>query len=386
MKRVYFCIISSLLMLGPAAVVSAMGPRDRSAAREPWVSGDYFGQVSAAPDSFKEALAPYGTWRTIPVYGEVWVPRVTPWWRPYTEGRWVMTDAGWTWVAAEQWGWAPFHYGRWVDTADYGWSWVPGTRWAPAWVAWRVGDGYVGWAPLPPQAEWRADGGFGQMDIDSEIGERAWVFVDERQLCDPALTERILPAARDVTLVHRTRDVTRYEIANRRLFDRGVDVAEIERASGHPVPRYRLTGRSSYEALDQRPPVGDEIAVVGLPSGLPARAVRASQSSVLAPIRRGFSEQQLTNAFDRDRQQLEEHQVAERTRLERLQAEDAQSPTGETTKLVQQHEAEIRAMEQEHRRQSELLSKEEARERQAAGGERRASRTPQGFEKPTAGY
>src|ERR1700736_241352 len=29
-------------------------------------------------------------------------------------------------------------------------SGVPGTRWAPAWVAWRGSDNYLGWAPLPP--------------------------------------------------------------------------------------------------------------------------------------------------------------------------------------------------------------------------------------------
>jgi hypothetical protein len=28
---------------------------------------------------------------------------------------------------------------------------VPGIEWAPAWVSWRVGGGYVGWAPLPPR-------------------------------------------------------------------------------------------------------------------------------------------------------------------------------------------------------------------------------------------
>jgi hypothetical protein len=32
-----------------------------------------------------------------------------------------------------------------------GWGWVPGTMWGPAWVSWRSGGGYAGWAPLPPR-------------------------------------------------------------------------------------------------------------------------------------------------------------------------------------------------------------------------------------------
>ena len=29
---------------------------------------------------------------------------------------------------------------------------MPGYTWAPAWVSWRYGDGYCGWAPLPPDS------------------------------------------------------------------------------------------------------------------------------------------------------------------------------------------------------------------------------------------
>jgi len=63
----------------------------------------------------------------------------------------VLTEFGWTWVSDYSWGWAPFHYGRWIVIVGHGWCWVPGTIWGPAWVAWRAGDGFVGWAPLPPR-------------------------------------------------------------------------------------------------------------------------------------------------------------------------------------------------------------------------------------------
>jgi hypothetical protein len=69
---------------------------------------------------------------------------------PYTNGHWVYTELGWSWESAYDWGWAPFHYGNWVWSEGGYWGWVPGRVWAPAWVSWRYGGGYVGWAPIAP--------------------------------------------------------------------------------------------------------------------------------------------------------------------------------------------------------------------------------------------
>jgi hypothetical protein len=111
-----------------------------------------------APDAygdFEQALAPYGSWVNDADYGEIWIPAVAivgadflPY---YSNGHWVLSEYGWTWVSDWNWGWAPFHYGRWLRTAQRGWCWIPGTTWGPAWVSWRSGGGYVGWAPLPPR-------------------------------------------------------------------------------------------------------------------------------------------------------------------------------------------------------------------------------------------
>jgi hypothetical protein len=104
---------------------------------------------------FQDALAPYGEWVQDVTYGYIWSPSVAIVgvdFFPYaTGGHWVLSDFGWTWVSDWDWGWAPFHYGRWVTVVGRGWCWVPGTHWGPAWVAWRSGGGYVGYAPLPPR-------------------------------------------------------------------------------------------------------------------------------------------------------------------------------------------------------------------------------------------
>src|SRR5947209_189680 len=109
-----------------------------------------------------EDLDRYGTWRTVPQYGAVWMPAVEPGWAPYHYGHWVWVEPwGWTWVDDAPWGFAPAHYGRWVHY-DGAWGWVPGPPevrpvYAPALVAWVGGNNWgiavtsgepVGWFPL----------------------------------------------------------------------------------------------------------------------------------------------------------------------------------------------------------------------------------------------
>src|SRR5256885_7848811 len=101
---------------------------------------------------FYEPLASYGTWVDVGTYGRCWHPaRVEVGWRPYCEGQWEWTDCGWYWASDEPWAWACYHYGRWFEDPRLGWVWVPDVEWAPAWVYWREGGDYVGWAPCPPE-------------------------------------------------------------------------------------------------------------------------------------------------------------------------------------------------------------------------------------------
>src|SRR5580693_4191612 len=122
---------------------------------------------------FYNKLSPYGHWVQRGGYGWVFLPFGTrAGWRPYTLGHCVRTDYGWTWVSDERFGWATYHYGRWVPDPQYGWGWVPGYEWGPAWVAWRTGGGYIGWAPLPPEVRFRAGVGldFGGVDVSVSLG------------------------------------------------------------------------------------------------------------------------------------------------------------------------------------------------------------------------
>jgi hypothetical protein len=125
---------------------------------------------------FEGSLAPYGQWSDDATYGRIWSPAQTVVgvdFSPYaTNGHWVMTEYGWTWVSDWDWGWAPFHYGRWVNLSARGWCWVPGRTWGPGWVRWRSGYGNVGWAPLAPRVAVR----------DHRVAAPGWRFTPSAQV------------------------------------------------------------------------------------------------------------------------------------------------------------------------------------------------------------
>jgi len=94
-----------------------------------------------------------GDWLVVAPYGRVWHPKETVVgadFMPYlTGGGWVHTNRGWEFESMYLWGKYTFHYGRWFVADDLGWLWWPDQQEAANWVTWRLGDGYVGWSPLP---------------------------------------------------------------------------------------------------------------------------------------------------------------------------------------------------------------------------------------------
>src|SRR5258708_8670520 len=158
-----------------------------------------------AYQQFADALSPYGNWIDDSAYGRVWMPSsliVGADFSPYgSNGHWALTEFGWSWVSGWPWGWAPFHYGRWAMLGGRGWGWIPGTLWGPAWVSWRSGGGYVGWAPLPPRG----------MGLGRPIGMRSpWRFTAAGHLgaTQPTyLPQRTVPRAFAETTVVSNRRV-----------------------------------------------------------------------------------------------------------------------------------------------------------------------------------
>ena len=290
---------------------------------------------------FYDSLAPYGDWFWVDPWGWVWTPwDVEPGWRPYTHGHWAWTALGWAWVSDEAWGWAPFHYGRWNYHSHHGWIWVPDTVWAPAWVAWRSGNGWIGWAPLPPDARWRAGIGLdlGGVDLSLGIVPHGWCFVHERDFREPRIWRHLEPLPRHQHLLRDTADRTRYEEVDRRVAVRSIPVEEIERNAG-PVRRIPL------ETL-RKPPAAKPPAVVRPPAQEGAPAQPPPSLDKEPPERRTAREQRELRAWERE----------QRERLDRAQVQERRQPPPD----------EIAAVERERRQQEErrALQKEVERERQ----------------------
>ncbi|HRC71010.1 MAG TPA: hypothetical protein PK880_00595 [Candidatus Competibacter sp.] len=199
-------------------------------------------QVSVDFGFFHDELAPYGDWRQREPYGWVWFPDVGRNWRPYTFGYWVFTaDYGWTWISTDPWGSIPFHYGRWFyDEGRRAWAWVPGTEWGPAWVGWRSGGGYIGWAPLPPSVEFDAAADFAPADRDFGSRWNSWSFVPTGRFLNQGLERFIVPRPRNVALINTTVNVTRYNVINRRIVNRSIDPDRYEEEARVRVARYQV--------------------------------------------------------------------------------------------------------------------------------------------------
>ncbi|MEY2559783.1 MAG: hypothetical protein QOG51_198, partial [Verrucomicrobiota bacterium] len=217
---------------------------------------------TASYGMFYEKLEPYGEWRETADYGYVWQPREAEEshdWRPYTEGRWVYSDAGWTWVSDESFGWATYHYGRWLRLRRVGWVWVPGDEWAPAWVSWRTSKDYVGWAPLPPEARFdRRSGIHAWADSYYDIGPDQYAFVASNEFGSPKIRRAVVPAERNTTIVIETTNVTNITYANTTIVNEGPSYDELRSRGERPIERYRLRRQNTEMMATVR---GDELEI-----------------------------------------------------------------------------------------------------------------------------
>ena len=196
-----------------------------------------------------------GNWIEVGDYGYGWQPDLAtsdPNWRPYADGYWAYTDVGWTWISYEDFGWATYHYGRWANLADYGWVWFPGSdlEWGPAWVSWRTGGDYVGWAPLPPRGPGIAYAGGaigGRVDIEFDIGPAYYNFIDARFIGEPVLRDRIFPYSQNVTYIDNTVNVTNITVQNNVVYNYGPDYNTLSSYSSRPIQRLKIERQQSAD-------------------------------------------------------------------------------------------------------------------------------------------
>jgi len=272
------------------------------------------GQEDASFQTFYDALSSQGTWIQSSDYGYVWQPQVNdPDWAPYTVGSWAYTDDGWTWVSDEPWGWATYHYGRWVNLDGIGWCWVPGYTWAPAWVSWRYGDGYVGWAPLPPDSlvgiDYSDDGsdlgvGFhigGDCDAFYGIGAGWYIFLPVNCLgyrhyhgyyCNRGDNYAIINRTTNVTNLNVTKSGNGETSSGTRGFHRvttgGPSLAQVNAVSQTPIEKVSLVRTNQPGGGGMRTGTSLALYAPQVNPGTTAQPSRVAGSVGQATINRGI--------------------------------------------------------------------------------------------------
>jgi len=240
---------TTALVLGLFALLAGTTTLARAQGYEESYQDDGYNTGNVSLQSFYDELSPYGTWIQDPQYGYVWRPDVNQQeFRPYyTNGRWAMTEYGNTWVSNYDWGWAPFHYGRWVINSYRQWIWLPDTNWGPAWVDWRSGDGYYGWAPMAPSISINLS--FGRR---YSVPEFCWNFIPQSSIYINTFPR--YDYGRNNVYIRNTTIINNTYVYNRRSYYGGPRLEDIRRATNRNVTvyRYAQSNRPGASRIDNR--------------------------------------------------------------------------------------------------------------------------------------
>ncbi len=195
------------------------------------------GRVSVSFGVFYSSLTPHGEWIAIDGGLYAWRPiHVVHGWRPYSIGRWVWTDDGWYWVSGEPWGWATYHYGRWYYDDYYGWIWIPGYDWSPAWVEWRYGGNFFGWAPLGPYAVFSMNAGV-RYPHSWVTPDFYWSFVNCRYVTHQNIHKYVYKTGDNKRYIGQTRSIGSIRSDGGRIMTNGPDRGDVERRGNIRVSR-----------------------------------------------------------------------------------------------------------------------------------------------------
>jgi hypothetical protein len=123
--------------------------------------------------------------------------------------------------------------------------WVPGYEWSPAWVAWRDGGDYYGWAPLRPGINISIGFNLGGYNPPSDY----WCFSPRRYITHRNVYNYCAPRQNNVTIINQTTIINNYNY-NRNVFRTGPGRRQAEQYTGRINPvRFREAsgpGRTSF--------------------------------------------------------------------------------------------------------------------------------------------
>jgi len=313
---------------------------------------------------FYDHLIPYGYWVRLSPHGYVWTPHSTAYgWRPYTHGRWIWTDHGWTWTSDFAWGWACFHYGRWGWDGLIGWYWVPGTIWGPAWVTWRRGPTHIGWAPLPPGVRYQY--GVALTTLPYRPVDNSWVFIESRYFYNTPVMRYIMPPERNLTFIRASQLRTDIRMRDDRIVNQGIDVDQVSELTGR---------RISLHALRDAPAAGaDETGPEDVTMYRPRVRLNREAAPQEVIDRSEVSGRVLENRVRRSREastqpvetELEQLQKSELERLEESQLREKQRQERRAAEAIEQANtrAERQRIEKENQERSQRIKETQEKEK-----------------------
>jgi hypothetical protein len=298
---------------------------------------------------FHERLAPHGHWIEVDGHGWCWYPEhIEVEWRPYSHGHWVYSDDyGWYWHSDYDWGWACFHYGRWTLHHER-WIWVPGYEWSGAWVAWRYGGGYCGWAPLPPAARWTVGVGIATdgFSFEADIHTTSWVVVQEARFTSTRIHSVAIAVDEVDVAISKTKVLGSVSVRGDAVVNTALKVESIKPAVGE-IKRVKLHETRTLGAAK----------VEG----------EAGQVRVFRPrVKRGEAQRPDVNPREAARKTLNEKHEAEREQFDRRR--DGAEDDGARERM----ENDRRRMEERQKREKQEVEERvpDRRERGRAANER----------------
>ncbi len=293
---------------------------------------------------FYDKLSPYGQWVNYDNYGYAWHPSVSADFVPYgTNGHWVYSDAGWTWVSDYDWGWATFHYGRWAYDDRSGWLWIPDTHWGPAWVAWRQSNDYFGWAPLGPGM--RISANFNE-SYYNRIPAQRWMFVRQADIVRPNIRNYYVNRSQNTVIIKNTTIIKNTIVGSGRVtYAAGPNREQVQRVARVTVPQVTIRASNAPGKVVvnnntvniYRPVI--KTTIVNAPKPAPARVVKINEISRPQPVQPKPQPKPVTPPHPTPRPPVQTHpQAAPPAQNNRPPAQQHPQPVNPAPKPpVQQH-------------------------------------------------
>lgn len=159
-----------------------------------------------------------------------------PVYKPYENGQWVNTDAGWYFKAPTPAEEITSHYGRWAYNDQLGWLWVPGRVWSPAWVDWRENDEYVAWTPVPPHVYLTGN----TVNVPVIEDENRYVIVEKKNFTEPQLYKYMYLENKNKIMIKEMKKIDGVMVVNRTVINKGPEVSVIENKTGKKVEKITI--------------------------------------------------------------------------------------------------------------------------------------------------